>query len=340
MTDHQVFSLGDMVLQSGLTCPEARLVYKTYGELAADKSNVIIYPSAFGGQHGDMEWIVAEGRPLDPTKYFIVIINMFGNGLSSSPSNALPPFDRARAPKFTIYDNVLAQHRLLTEVFGIERIALVFGRSMGALQAFHWGALFPEQVARICCICGAARAAPHNRLFLQGLKAALTADDGWRDGWFESPPRRGILAMARVYAGWAMSQAFYREETWRQTGHASMEDFVIDRWEGFLRRLDANDILAMLWSWDQADISANDIYQDDFDAALGAIQAKALVMPSESDLYFRVEDNRREVARMPNAELRPIKSVWGHMAGSWPESVADGRFIDAAVRELLDSEMP
>lgn len=60
-------------------------------------------------------------------------------------------------------------------------------------------------------------------------------------------------------------------------------------------------------------------------------------MPSQSDLYFRVEDNRREVARMPNAELRPIPSIWGHMAGSWPESAEDGRFIDAAVHELLAS---
>ena len=337
MTDHKVFELGDLPLQSGITCRGARIAYKTYGELAADKSNVIFYPTPFGAQHADIDWIVAEGRPLDPTKYFVVIANMFGNGLSSSPSNAIPPFDRGRAPKFTIYDNVMAQHRLLSEVFGIERIALVYGRSMGAMQAFHWGALFPDMVARICCICGSARATPHNRLFLQGLAAALTADESWRDGWFETPPRRGILAMARVYAGWAMSQAFYREETWRGIGYASLEDFVVDRWEGYIRRRDANDVLAMLWSWQQADISDNERYHGDLDAALAAISAKALIMPSESDLYFTVEDNRREVAAMPNAELRPIPSIWGHMAGSWPQGAEDGRFIDEAVRELLAS---
>ncbi len=335
MSDCRIFDLGDIALQSGITCHGARLAYTTYGKLNADNSNAILYPTPFGARHGDIEWVVTEGRPLDPTKYFVVIANMFGNGLSSSPSNATPPFDRARSPRFTIYDNVLAQRRLMTEVFEIDRIALVYGRSMGALQAFHWGALFPEQVARICCICGSARTTPHNRLFLQGLKAALTADEAWRNDWFEELPERGILAMARVYAGWAMSQSFYREETWRQIGYTSMEDFVIDRWEGFLRRHNANDILAMLWSWDQADISANEKYKGDFDAALGAIQAQALVMPSESDLYFTVEDNRRETARMPNAKLLPIKSNWGHMAGSWPEGREDGRFIDEAVRNLL-----
>src|SRR5215469_11859564 len=78
------------------------------------------------------------------TKYFI-IVNKFGNGLSSSPSNT-PPFDRGRYPLFTTTDNVRVQQRLLAEVFGIERVALVYGFSMGAQQAFHWAALFPDRV--------------------------------------------------------------------------------------------------------------------------------------------------------------------------------------------------
>ena len=60
-----------------------------------------------------------------------------------------------------------------------------------------------------------------------------------------------------------------------------------------------------------------------------------VVMPSETDLYFTVEDNRREVARMPRAELRPIPSIWGHRAGNPVLNPADAKFIDDAVRELL-----
>ena len=358
MTDYQVFDLGDVQLQSGRTSANTQLAYKTYGELAADKSNVIVCPTPFGGRHINLEPSILPGRPLDPTKYFIVVINMFGNGLSTSPSRLpghLPqPLDPTQVPQFTIYDNVMAQHRLLAEVFGVEHIAMVYGRSMGAIQAFHWGALFPDQVARICCICGAARPSPHNQLFLQGLKATLTLDSNWRPGqnaggdigggnnvdncgWFDATPERGLAAMARVYAGWALSQGFYREEAWRSLGYASVEEFVVERWEGFLKKSNANDILAMLWSWQHADISANDLYQGDFSAALGAIRAKALVMPCETDLYFRVEDNRREVAQMPNASLLPIPSIWGHMAGSYPEGVVDSNFIDAAVFDLLAS---
>src|SRR3954469_23023225 len=121
MPDYQIFEAGDVVLQSGLTHRNARLAYKTYGTLNADKSNVIVYPTSYGATHTDLEWQIGPGRALDPTKYFIVIMNEFGNGLSSSPSNTPPPFDRARYPHFTMTDNVLVQQRLLPEVFGVER---------------------------------------------------------------------------------------------------------------------------------------------------------------------------------------------------------------------------
>ncbi len=75
-------------------------------------------------------------------------------------------------------------------------------------------------------------------------------------------------------------------------------------------------------------------FDDDLEAALGAIQAKAIAMSSRTDLYFPPDDSEYEVSRMPNAELRPISSIWGHFAGSGrdPEDV---RFIDNALKELL-----
>src|SRR5271163_87390 len=131
MADYSIFEAGDVVLQSGLTYRNACLAYKTFGTLNAAKSNAIVYPTSFGAQHPDLEWLVQPGKALDPTKYFIVIINKFGNGLSSSPSNTPPPFDRGRYPHFTMADNVRVQQRLLHEMFGIERLKLVCGFSMG-----------------------------------------------------------------------------------------------------------------------------------------------------------------------------------------------------------------
>src|SRR5262249_29163406 len=80
MPDYEVFEAGNVVLQSGLTYRGARLAYKTFGTLNADKSNVIVHPTSYGAQYTDLEWAVQPGKALDPTKYFVVIINKFGNG--------------------------------------------------------------------------------------------------------------------------------------------------------------------------------------------------------------------------------------------------------------------
>src|SRR5690348_2040809 len=79
--------------------PPPRSTLFPYTTLFRSKSNVIVYPTSYGAQHYDLEWLIAPGRALDPTKYFIVVINKFGNGLSSSPSNTPPPFDRGRYPQ-------------------------------------------------------------------------------------------------------------------------------------------------------------------------------------------------------------------------------------------------
>ncbi len=336
MADYQVFELGDVVLQSGMTLRDAKLAYTTYGTLNSRRDNVILFPTFYGGQHTQNEPMIGAGKALDPAHYFVIVPNMFGNGMSSSPSNMPPPYDRARFPPVTLYDNIMCQHRLVTEQFGVERLALVTGFSMGAQQTFHWGALFPDMVERILPWCGSAKTSRHNFVFLEGVKAALTADDAWRGGWYETPPTKGLRALARVYSGWVVSQAFYREQCYLQLGAASIEDFLVMQ-EGRRLNSDANNLLAMLWSWQQGDSSANPLYNGNFEKALGAISAKAIVMPSQTDLYFPPEDNEWEVRHMPNAEFRPIPSIWGHMAGSPRVNAVDNAFIDGALKELLAS---
>ena len=125
--DYQVFDAGNLALQSGLTYRGAKLAYKTYGTLNATRSNAVVYCTPFGAHHTDIEFMVAPGAALDPTRYFIIVPNMFGNGLSSSPSNTPAPYDKSRYPHFTPHDNVAAQHKLLTDVFGITTLQLVYG---------------------------------------------------------------------------------------------------------------------------------------------------------------------------------------------------------------------
>lgn len=335
--DYHIYEAGNVVLDSGRTFRGAHLAYQTYGTLNADRSNVILLMTPFSAQHTDIEWLVGAGRTLDPSRYFIVIPNLFGNGLSSSPSNAVAPANGSRWPHFTVADNVRIQQRMLAQTFGIERLALACGWSMGGMQAYHWAALFPSRVERLAVVCGAARTSPHNQVFLEGVKATLMADAHYQDGCFTGIPERGLRAMGRVYAGWAMSQTFYRDELWRQAGCSSLEDYLVTSWEGNFLRRDANNLLAHIWTWQHGDISANDLYKGDLGAALAAITARTLIMPGATDLYFQVEDNRREVAQMRNAELRVIPSDWGHRAGMPANNPADDGFIEEALQALLEA---
>ena len=335
-SDHHLFDAGNVVLQSGRTFPGMHSAYTTYGTLNADRSNVIVYPTSYSAQHHDTQWLVRDGGILDTSRYFVVIPNLFGSGLSSSPSNTPWPLVGTRYPDITYHDAVRVQQRLLAERFGIERVKLVYGWSMGGMQAYHWASIFGDQVERIAVVCGAAKCSPHNAVFLEAVRATLTADPAYQDGVFRERPVRGFRAMARLYATMALSQAFYREELWRGIGYSSLEDFLVRNWEANYARRDPADLLAQLYTWQHGDISDEPRYRGDLAAALRGISARVMLLPGDHDQYFRVEDNRRELAHLRHGELRPIPSLWGHRAGNPLANADDERFIRTAVQELLE----
>lgn len=335
--DYETFALGDVALRHGGVLRDAFLAYKTYGELSPERDNLVLIPTFFTGTHIRNEAYFGRGRAIDPARHFIVSVNMLGNGFSSSPSNAADASQRgAGFPSVSIDDNVACQHRLLAERFKVERIALIAGWSMGAIQAFQWGAQLPHVPRAILAMCGAARCSPHCHAFIDGPKAALQADAAWNGGNYKAPPEKGLRAFGRVYMPWSYSPAFFREELYKGMGFATLEDFALD-WEADHLTWDANDLLAKVWTWQHADISDNEVYARDFKRALGAIKARAIVMPSRLDAYFPPEDSANEVAHMPNAELRVFDSPWGHCAGSPGRVPEFAAALDKAAAELLQA---
>jgi len=327
-----VYELGEFELQSGAVMPDARLSYATHGTLNADHTNAVVYATWYVGRHDDNAAMIGEGRALDPTKYFIVVPDMFGNGLSTSPSNTSEGSYPDGFPLVTVYDNVEAQYRLLRDHLEVEQVQLVAGFSMSAQQAFHWGALHSAFVERIAPICGSSKTSTHNWLFLEGAKRALIADPTW-----ETDPGPGLRAFATVYASWFASQSFYREGLHLgMFGEPlpSMGEFL-DVVTSIFGSFDPRDLLAMLATWQAADLSAHLRFEGDWRKALGAITATAVVMPCSHDLYFPPEDNEIEVSMMPNAKLEVIPSIWGHLAGG-PAFASDGiEFVEKRLRSLL-----
>ena len=111
----QHFELGDIELLSGKFLPDAALAYYTYGELNPVKDNAVLLPTFYTGSHIRNEGFFGAGRAIDPAKHFVISVNMFGNGFSSSPGNTSPPANGQRFPEISLYDNISCQHRLLTE---------------------------------------------------------------------------------------------------------------------------------------------------------------------------------------------------------------------------------
>ena len=284
-----------------------RLVYATYGKLNEAGDNCVLLPTYYTGTHESYAKMIGPGRALDPEKNFIVIPNMLGNGLSTSPSNT-PDFVNK-----TVAANVRLQYKLLISL-GVRRIALVYGWSMGAMQGYAWAAMYPQMVASLLTVCGSAKCWPLNAVFLEGVAAALKS---------AASPDAGKRAFGRAYAGWAYSAGFYRHGLYKELGFRTVEEFL-DFWEDDHAAWDAGDLLAMLWTWQHAD------------SDLSRIVARTIVMPSDTDMYFTLEEARIEAAMINDAELRVLYSPYGHCAGAPGRFPAETVVVEQAIRELLE----
>jgi homoserine O-acetyltransferase/O-succinyltransferase len=328
-----VLELGDLPVERGGVIRDARLVWQAHGTLNAAGDNAIVYPCSYTADHDELTWLIGPDKVLDPDRWFIVIPDMFSNGQSSGAADT-PDYPAV----VTMADNVRAQHRLLTRELGVTRVAASYGFSMGAGQAYHWAALFPELVERAIVVCGSARTSLHNKVFLSGLLRTLeAAPEHLGGGRFSAEPAAALRAFAHIYAGWGLSQDFYRERLFETAlGAADLESFLRSDWEESFAANRAANLYAQALTWQQADISANDLYGGDLARALGSIQARVLLMPSATDLYFRVADNEADLPYLRHGELAVIDSIWGHRAGS-PEGIpADLAFLTKRVRAWLD----
>ena len=329
-----VFSLGDLDVELGGTIVDAKLTWQAHGTLNDARDNVIVYPCSYTATHDDLAWLIGPDLVLDPTEWFIIIPDMFSNGYSSSASDS-----RDYPTVVTMADNVRAQHRLLTEHFGVARVAAAYGFSMGAGQAYHWATLFPQFVERAIVVCGSSRTSIHNRVFLSGLLRILEAAPEYEGaGQFSAEPEAALKAFGHVYAGWGLSQDFYREKLYESAlGAPDLTTFLRTDWEEPFGAKHAADLYAAAVTWQEADISRGDRYNLDLAAALAGIQARVLLMPSETDLYFRVADNEAELPHLAHASLVPIPSIWGHRAGSPAGIPKDLAFLKKHVRAWMQS---
>ena len=326
---------------AGLSVP-LNLAYRTYGSPSNAAHNAVMLPTCYGGHlENTLPFLYTSTSPsklpvLDPAKYFVIVVGLLGGSESSSPSNAAAPYSAANFPKTSYEDNIRLQHALATSL-GVEKLRAYIGFSMAGQQAYHMAALFPSFVSQIVVLAGSARTSYQNWSFLEGPKAALVNSADFYDGRYDKPAKKGVGAFGRVYVTWARSQPWFREKCWEQCGCTSLEEYIKRDWEErFAEVWDANDLLCLLQTWQKGDIT---LYypedKGDLAKTLARIEARCLIMPARTDMYFPPEDNEEEVKHLKDGTYKPIETIWGHMAGGGGGTAEDSEFIASTIGQWL-----
>ena len=330
--EHHFFELGDLALELGQTLPDAKVLYVTHGTLNSDRSNAVLVPSWYGGNHHGYDFLIGPDRALDPERYFVIVTEMFASGGSTSPSNTVPPQTHEQFPRVTIRDNVAATHRLVTEELGIGHLRAIIGFSMGAEQAFQWAVSHPDFMDLIVPIAGTAKTYPHGIVRLESALTLITQDPSILAG-HDTLSTAGTTAWSLHWSAWTRSTEWWRRELYRSDATPTVEAFI----ERASRRAPGfrpHDNVVQGRTWQMHDVGDTPGFGGDVERALASIRARVLYMPGATDMYFPLTDAEYERQHLRNVEFVPIPSVWGHMAGGGSDA-DDRAFLNQAIaREL------
>ncbi|KAJ5318168.1 hypothetical protein PENANT_c052G09487 [Penicillium antarcticum] len=323
-TGVQYFEANNFTFIDQTTIP----IVLAYREFNPTCKKTALIPTCFRGRINNT-WNFSNGVLKD---YRVIVVALFGNGESSSPSNT-PGF-----PSLLEYgDCVQAQHKLLTDHLRIFQLDVVVGFSMGGQCTYHWTAMYPEMVRNAVVICSSAKTSLHNYQFLEGPKAALLNSIDYADQSLRSkgqPPIRGLHAFGRAYSAWLASAEWFEERLFEVQGFKTLQEWGEAIGGKNYEDWDPDNLLAMLGMWQRSDLGLVGGQQIPLAQALGNLRPRVLVMPCQTDQYFKWEASEKEVLFMENAELAVIPSIWGHLAGSGCNPV-DTQWMDDRIAGFL-----
>ncbi|MFB3812585.1 MAG: alpha/beta fold hydrolase [Terriglobales bacterium] len=319
--EQKVASIGDLRLESGETIRECRVGYRTFGKLNADKSNVIVAPTWFSGTSAGMVTYVGPGKLLDSSKYYVVVVDALGNGVSSSPSNSTAQ-PRMAFPRFTIRDMVNSQHALLTRELRLNHVRAVVGLSMGGMQAFQWAFSYPGYMDKVVPLVSSPRLAAYDLVLWRTMQQAIENDPAWNRGNYREQPANATVA------GLGLLNLTTPEAVNKQTQRESLDNFLAEA-KRQTAKFDMNDRLRQL----QAMI-AHDVYAPfggSVERAAAAVKPKFLIVVSTKD-HMVTPGPAIEFAHATHSGLLMLDATdCGHTATS-----CELPKVQAAINEFLN----
>ena len=339
-----------LLLKNGKLLPQFDLVYETYGNLNADKSNAVLICHALSGNHhvagkysqtdknaGWWDNLIGPDKPLDTNKFFVIGLNNLGGCHGSSGPSSIDlatkkPFG-ASFPIITVEDWVNSQAMLL-DYLGIPKLAAILGGSLGGMQALQWTIAFPERVKHALVIASAPNLTAQNIAFNEVARQAIMTDPEFYDGHYyahNTVPHRGLriarmLGHITYLSDDAMGEKFGRKlkDTIKYSFDVEFEMESYLRYQGdkFAGEFDANTYLRMTRALDYYDPARE--FNDDLSAALRMVKAQFLVVSFTSDWRFSPARSREIVKALLDNELTvsyaEVTAAHGHDAFLMPDA--------------------
>jgi homoserine O-acetyltransferase/O-succinyltransferase len=315
---HGRLTLPRLMLESGEVIEDFELSYAMHGDIDDRSLPVVVALCAIGSSHHRLDFLIGEGRALDPKRGRIFAIDAIGNGLSSSPSLSRRQ-PRLNFPRFTIRDMVNSQ-RLLMQHLGIEAVDLVIGASMGGMQALQWAVSHPEMVRRVVAMTPMAKTTAWSGAINHAARLALQSH--------AADPNACPDQLSGRWESWSAVMQLLGARTPHHIDSQLNGPDEVRRWLSERTRLwleqgfDPLDWIYQSWAYDGHDVGGTPGFQGDTVAALRSIRARTLIAIPPLDLYNPVEAGRWAAQHIADCELVEVMSDAGHQVASATDPTA------------------
>jgi len=312
-TRQQFAMLGNFLLENGQHIADCKIGYRTLGKLNSTRSNAVIYPTAGGTTTFMMEAYLGAGADVDTSRFYLILIDALGNGVSSSPSNSIGQ-PKTLFPEFNIRDMVNAEYKVVTENLNIHHLTAVAGVSLGGLQSLQWAVSYPDFMDKVVAIEATPRVSSYDLLWMNTYIEAVKSDTAYHDGNYTVNPTSPLAAY--------LTQLIL-------TTPANLNNTVpVDSFSTWFASLgkysfsDCNDFLSQVKAVLKHDITAKT--GGSLEKAAKMIRAKMLIVANKQDHLFN-QALSIKLAEITNAKLVVMDNDLGHLASGEKISIETTR---------------
>ncbi|WP_108423115.1 alpha/beta hydrolase [Flagellimonas amoyensis] len=289
----QMAELGDHTLRNGETLVNTKLGYQTYGTLNEEKNNAILFPTWYAGTGESLKPYIGRETMIDTTKFYLIVVDALGDGISSSPSNTSTK-PGTKFPEFGIGDMVDLQHRLVKDILNIDHLYAVIGISMGGMQTYKWMASYPDFFDRAIPIVGSPKLSVYDQLNYEIFKRVLNSE-------IQHGTKEETFLMLEYSLG--LTPQYYKDD------NGSIEE-VLRKIKDEAQYYDVRDLYSQMLAISKHNLE-EDLERRNAKTLSEVFKGKALIIYSNTDNLVAPSANLVAIADL-KAKSLDLKSDCGH----------------------------